>query len=236
MPPNSKMDKLLPPPPPPDSSDTPRLYMTPHLAKRKDGLCPSLFHDVGGNAKPTKEKPGFVHKPYQTNSHLLLQVADKQGVPRVVMELQTIIEAINRALKAMMNDETTKLVASVRFKPDGCIWKMEFDPSHDGANTSYRMEVICQANDGGNKGVTNYYVDSVLIPKLPVDPNPLAPELDGFKAAKAAFERVVIIVRKAIVRLEFPEFPEGCKNKQFREVYQLNARVRVLKFSPKFGR
>jgi hypothetical protein len=27
------------------------------------------------------------------------------------------------------------------------------------------------------------------------------------------------------VRLEFPEFPEGCKGRAFREVYQLNARV-----------
>jgi hypothetical protein len=32
-------------------------------------------------------------------------------------------------------------------------------------------------------------------------------------------------VRKAIVKLEFPEFPEGCKGKPFRDVYQLNARV-----------
>ena len=228
MPPNSKMDKL-PPPPPPDYSETPRLYMTPHLAKRKDGLCPSLFHDVS-NAKPMKEKPGFVHKSYQTNSKLLLKVQDKQGVPREVVELQTIIEAIKRALKAVMNDEKTKQMASMRFNPEGCIWKMEFDPSHGDAHTSYRMEVICQANAGGSKGVTNYYVDSVLIPKRPVDPNPLASELDGYKAAKAVFERVAIIVRKAIVRLELPEFPEGCRNKQFKEVYQLNARVRVSFF------
>ena len=29
-------------------------------------------------------------------------------------------------------------------------------------------------------------------------------------------------VKKALVRVEFPVFPEGCKDKTFREVYQLS--------------
>jgi len=221
MPPNIKMEA----PPPPPGSDTPKLYMTPHLQKRKDGLCPSLFLEYS-TAKPLKEKPGFVHKPYQTNSALLLQIKEKKGYPREMMELQTLIETVNRSLKTMVAESAAsdqKLMAGLRFKPEGCIWKMEFDPSL-GAENTYRMEVICQAN-GGPNGNTTYYVDSVMIPKIPVDPNPLAPPLEGFKAAKAAFDRVALIVRMAIVRLEFPEFPEGCKGKQFREVYQLNARV-----------
>jgi hypothetical protein len=40
-----------------------------------------------------------------------------------------------------------------------------------------------------------------------------------------AFQLVALDVRKALVRVEFPEFEEGCKDKTFREVYQLNARV-----------
>lgn len=40
-----------------------------------------------------------------------------------------------------------------------------------------------------------------------------------------AYENMVLDVRKALVRVEFPVFPEGCKDKTFREVYQLNARV-----------
>ena len=218
------------PPPPPDISDTPRLFMTPHLAKRKDGLCPSLFHEIS-TAKPIKEKPGFMSKPYQTSSNLLLQVKDRKGVPREIMELQTLIEVINRGLKAIVNDDNTKLIASLRFKPEGCIWKMEFDPSLNGADAAYRMEVICQASAGAHD-ITNYYVDSILIPKLPVDPNPLAPPVNGYKPARAAFDRVALIVRKTIVRLEFPEFPEGCKGKQFRDMYQLNARVCLIYVFP----
>ena len=40
-----------------------------------------------------------------------------------------------------------------------------------------------------------------------------------------AFGDMVLDVRKALVRVEFPVFPEGGKEKTFKETYQLNARV-----------
>ena len=49
--------------------------------------------------------------------------------------------------------------------------------------------------------------------------------MKGFREAKSSFDFLVLQVRKAVVKLEFPEFPEGCKGRPFREVYQLNARV-----------
>jgi hypothetical protein len=45
------------------------------------------------------------------------------------------------------------------------------------------------------------------------------------KANLKAFELIALDVKKALVRVEFPMFPEGCRDKTFREVYQLNARV-----------
>jgi hypothetical protein len=48
------------------------------------------------------------------------------------------------------------------------------------------------------------------------------------KANLKAFELIALDVKKALVRVEFPMFPEGCRDKTFREVYQLNARVSVL--------
>lgn len=48
------------------------------------------------------------------------------------------------------------------------------------------------------------------------------------KANLDAFELIALDVKKALVRVEFPIFPEGCREKTFREVYQLNARVRVV--------
>jgi hypothetical protein len=48
------------------------------------------------------------------------------------------------------------------------------------------------------------------------------------KANLKAFELIALDVRKALVRVEFPMFPEGCRDKTFRQVYQLNARVSVV--------
>jgi hypothetical protein len=42
------------------------------------------------------------------------------------------------------------------------------------------------------------------------------------------FTNIGLDVRKSLVRIEFPMFSEGCQDKTFREVYQLNARVSSL--------
>jgi hypothetical protein len=207
------------PPGPPKSSATPRLYLTPQLTKRKDGLCPSLLHQV-----VITDKPGHVSKPYQTSSTLLLQVKEREGVAREVTELQTLVDVINKALKSASKPDQG--IAGVSFKPEGCLWKITFDPSLPCAKT-YKIEVICSANSGGGK-LTNYLINTVLVPRVPVDPNPLAPAVEGFSEAKEIFDALALKVRKSIVRLEFPAFPEGCKGVPFRDVYQLNARVSVV--------
>jgi len=48
---------------------------------------------------------------------------------------------------------------------------------------------------------------------------------------KKMFDEVALSVKKAIVKCEFPEFPEGCKGRPFREVYQLNARLKSGSFA-----
>lgn len=213
------MEKV--PPPPSNSSRTPKLYLTPQIEKRRDGICPSLLTIKEGKDK-SKAPPGGLSKPYRTNSILLLQVKERPNQSREECELKTLADSVSGALKDIVNPDEGEIVA-LAFKPEGCVWKMEFDPSLNSADKHYRIEVILYANM--IDGVTNYEVDTVLIPKVPVDPNPLAPTLKGFKEAKEVYDVLVLSVRKAIVRLEFPEFPEGCKGRPFREVYQLNARV-----------
>jgi len=51
------------------------------------------------------------------------------------------------------------------------------------------------------------------------------------KANMKAYTDIGFDVRKALVRVEFPVFPEGCKEKTFREVYQLNARLKSGSFA-----
>ena len=48
------------------------------------------------------------------------------------------------------------------------------------------------------------------------------------KACTKAFCNIGLDVRKALARVEFPTFPEGCRERTFREVYQLNARVSYI--------
>ena len=186
--------------------------MTPQLAKRKDGLCPSMI------SSSNKEKPGQVSKPYQTNSSLLIQIKERDGMSRETSEIHTIIESITKSLKSIAKPEHG--VNGINFKPEGCIWKVDLVDSK-----AYKMQVVCSAKKGSDN-MTVYIVDTIMIPRGSVDPDPLAPPPKGFKEAKAIFDMVALKVRKAVVRIEFPEFPEGCKGRPFREVYQLNARVR----------
>lgn len=256
------------------------------MAKRKDGLCPSLLQFYGKHQTPYLEKPGHIVKTYQTNSNLLRQIRVPNGLSRAAVELQTIIEVIHRTLRALSSSSSRnsddpseqkkkQLIASVQFNPEGCIWKLAFHSSlGHRADESHCMEFVCCANsalsgeetkvataaetknsddqsycssDDGNiddNGFvpTNYLIKSTLIlivPPLalellddkccPPPPTTLAPPvLDGYKEAKAAFEFVTVAVRKSVVRLEFPDFPHGGKTALFREIYQLNARVRTV--------
>jgi hypothetical protein len=197
----------------------PELYLTPQLKKRRDGLCPSLFL----SSAPAKPVPGGVSKVYRTNSNLLLQVPEREGVSAEVSELQTLVESVTKGLKAVIGP--TKEVAVMDFTPQGSRWNLAFGGGGKLADAAdnYRIEVICKANEV--EGVTNFVLDTLLLPQGEADPNPLAPPMKGYREAKQAFDNIAIAVRKGVVRLEFPEFPEGCKGKAFREVYQLNARV-----------
>jgi len=209
------------PPGPPRS--TPKLYMTPQVAKRRDvGIHPSLLDLSEKVSKGVKQNPGGMNKPYRTKSELLLQIKDTEdGRKKEELEIPNLVESINEAIESIVGPDADLI--SCDFSPSGCEWRLDLNPSLNGADENYRLEVVFFANQ--LQGETNYVVDTLLVPKGPVDPNPLAPPLKGYREAKQTFENLALKVRKAIVRFEFPDFPEGCKGRAFREVYQLNARV-----------
>ena len=197
---------------------SPELYLTPQLKKRRDGLCPSLFNLDEVN----KSVPGGISKQYRTKSNLLLLVPQREGVSAEVLEMQALVESVTQGLKVRVGSE--KDVVSMDFIPQGCRWMLALNEKMNGAGENYRIEVICLANE--INGVINYVIDTIMLPRGAPDPNPLAPPLKGYREAKQAFDLIAIAARKSVVRLEFPEFPEGCKGRAFREVYQLIARVR----------
>ena len=198
------------------------MYMTPHFQKRKDGLCPSFLDFSKNLANGAKYNPGGMNKPYRTNSNLLLQIQDKDGKTKIEREVPILVESIKEAIDEVISAEEQEIVSS-NFIPQGCEFQLELNPKLNDADKNYRIEVILFANEVN--GIMNYVIDTLLITKGEPDPNPLAAPLKGYREAKQTFELVSLKVRKAVVRHEFPEFPEGCKGRAFREVYQLNARV-----------
>jgi hypothetical protein len=135
-------------------------------------------------------------------------------------ELQKIVDSIATTLEELVDrDSGTKDLASMKFQATGCMWALEFNPSLRAS--SHMLEVVCSAcEEGANQG-NAYIVDSSLVCK----DEGASQSTTGFKEAKASFDYVALQVRKAVVRCEFPDFPEGCKGIPFRDVYQLNARV-----------
>ena len=208
----------------PSPPKSPKLYMTPQLQKRKDGLFPSFCDFSRGNSsKGVKKNPGGINKPYRTNLDLLLQIKGDTPEQREEIALTKLVESINEAMDEIIGQDQD--IVSKEFSSSGCEWNLEFNPTLNDADKNYALEVILFCNQV--EGVPNFVCDCLLVPKGDVDPNPLAPPLKGYREAKQTFELLSLIVRKAIVRFEFPDFPEGCQGRPFREVYQLNARVSV---------
>jgi hypothetical protein len=196
----------------------PEIYMTPQLAKRKDGLCPSLLNDEVLQVPTPKGGPSYaaIAKSYQTNTKYLKESI--RELENEAEELKYISDSVNKFLKQHVDGSDD--LASIKFEPKGCTWKVEL--SKKVRDPDYGIQVVCMATDAGDKRTT-FVVDTALVGKN--DKSISSTSLPGFKEAKATFEALSLVVRKAVVRCEFPEFPEGCKGRVFREVYQLNARV-----------
>lgn len=197
----------------------PEIYMTPQLAKRKDGLCPSRLNEEVLKVSTSKgggPSHAAISKSYQTNTKYLTETV--RELENDSEELKLITDSVNKFLKEHVDNSDD--FTSISFEPKGCTWKLELDIDKVKA-PDYRIQVICMAKASGDKRTT-FVVDTTLLGK---SDKISSTSLPGFKEAKATFEATSLVVRKAVVRCEFPEFPEGCKGRIFREVYQLNARV-----------
>lgn len=198
--------------------DDPEIYMTPQLAKRKDGLCPLLLSDNHIQNATAKGGPSHaaMFKSYQTNTkHLTDSVRE---LANDAEELKFIRDSINSLLKTYV--EQSDEIDTLKFEPKGCTWLLEMNEKVGAPD--YRLKITCLARESGTKRTT-FAVDTTLVGKS--SKSLASTSLPGFKEAKSTFEATALVVRKAVVRCEFPEFPEGCKDRAFREVYQLNARV-----------
>lgn len=202
-----------PPPPAPPLGESKQLYLTPILKKRKDGLAPKLL-----NERQT-DTGAAVSKSYRTSSFLLHSLKDCGGDE--AKELQAIVVSVQETLDESVGPD--KDYVDCDFTPQGCSWRLELNHALGGADKNYFIEISCSARQLPGANNTAYEVTTNLTCKHQQD-DKNAP-MKGFREAKSSFDFLVLQVRKAVVKLEFPEFPEGCQGRPFREVYQLNARV-----------
>jgi hypothetical protein len=201
-----------------------KVYLTPQIekqAKRREGLCPSLLMD--GHVSATQSKAGTGHsamtKAYQTNSKFLASTI--RDLENEAEELKFIVESVQKYLSEIVDEKKQKTdLVSLKFQPKGCTWLLELNS--DVGAPDYMITVVCLAKGEGN-GTTTFVVDTNLVG---ISSKSLtSTTLPGFREAKAVLEHTALVVRKGVVRCEFPVFPEGLKGRTFREIYQLNARV-----------
>jgi hypothetical protein len=201
-----------------------KVYLTPQIekqAKRREGLCPSLLMDNHIQASLSKHGNGYtaLTKSYQTNSQFLTSTV--RNLENDAEELKFIVDSVNKYLSEIVDEKKKKTdLVAMKFIPKGCSWILELN--EDVGAPDYILTVCVLAKGDGN-GITTFVVDTNLVGRS--SKTVTSTSLPGFREAKAVLEHTSLVVRKGVVRCEFPVFPEGLKGKTFREIYQLNARV-----------
>lgn len=142
-------------------------------------------------------------------------------------ELERLVHSVSQALVDSKSSygskgDTRYKIADVEFEPNGCTWTATAIP-HD-VDETFTIKLDCseviedsdpEENLSDSKEFKRHYEVNMSRSSVRFDPG----------KAKEIFQLISLDVRKSIVRLDLPEFPEGCKGKVFREIYQLNARV-----------
>lgn len=205
-----------------------KVYLTPQIekqAKRREGLCPSLLMDNHVQASHSKHGNGHtaLTKSYQTNSKFLTSTI--RDVENDAEELKFIVDSVGKYLSEIVDEKKKKTdLVAMKFIPKGCYWVLEMNS--DVGAPDYLLTVNVLAKGEGN-GTTTFVVDTNLVGRS--SKSVTSTSLPGFREAKGVLEHTALVVRKGVVRCEFPVFPEGLKGKTFREIYQLNARVSQVK-------
>jgi hypothetical protein len=133
-------------------------------------------------------------------------------------------------------------IVGMEFFPKGCTWTLDLNPDLGTSNYQIHVTIFArrepkiELNDDDaspeRTGTTTYIVATSLFDKE--DKSLASKRMPGFEQAKETFDLTVLAVRKAVVKCEFPRFPEGLRvvpstgeAKLFKEVYKLKAMVRT---------
>ncbi|KAG7345519.1 serine/threonine protein kinase [Nitzschia inconspicua] len=212
-------------PPPPEV--TGEFYLTPALEKRPDHLCPQLL-DPNYTSCMSDDNGGVwfsrTTAMYRTNSKFLNRSVQKLNDDS--LELEFITGSIMEFLRDLgMNDDN---IIGMEFFAEGCTWVLELNPKLGTPN--YQIHVSCFARREEDTNTTTFIVATSLFDKE--EKSLASSSLPGFKDAKDTFDLTALTVRKAVVKCEFPTFPEGLRvipesgeAKLFKEVYKLRSMI-----------
>lgn len=201
-------------------------YLTRQIAARDDGLSPTKLPANYSSTLHSKDlKPSApLQISYETNSNLLNSAIRDQNDSSA--ELEFLCESISNFLVENVDEEEQQsALVGLDFEVEGCVWKMVLNPSLDAEEFQVHVTLAGKRSQDrkGSVWVTRtalvYADDETEIPKSDVAD---LPELI------ATVEQTALVIRKAIIKCELPEFPEGGKGRRFKEVYKLNAKVSTL--------
>ena len=196
------------------------VYVDDQIGARDDGLCPTkLSDDFTGSL--SKISDTFI-EACQTNSHLMNH--DVREAKNTSTELEFLCKAISRHIIENVDEEDCKTVLiSLDFEAEGCVWKMDVNPELALPGLQIQVRLLAKADEAvGTIWVAQtYMVDTKSTYSGPLSKS----QLKKLGIARIIVEQTSLVIRKAVLRCEFPEFPEGCKGTLFKEVYKLNAKV-----------
>ena len=204
------------------------LYTTPQIEARDDGLCPTKLPDnFSGSLSNSKD----CVISFQTNSQLLNRKVREESDTSA--ELEFICESLSKCILENVDEvEKKSALISLDFKIEGCIWTMDLNPSL--CTDGLQIQVTLLARNDEQKG-TIWATETSLVYVNGENVVVAKEEAQKYPTSRAALEQTALVIRKAVLKCEFPEFPEGGKGRRFKQVYKLNAKVRTLE-KPTFTR
>ena len=198
-------------------------YLDEKIRARDDGLAPTkLPDDYTGTTAETDLR---LILSYQTKSQLLNRnVREKKDTSA---ELEFICESISKSvLENVDEDEKNSALVSLDFEIEGCVWKMDLNPSLAASDFQIHVTLLAMA---GDEGVGTIWVTQTYLVDINGDIMTKSLINKKYPLARAALEQTALVIRKAVIKCEFPEFPEGGKGRPFKKVYKLNAKVSLRK-------
>lgn len=199
-------------------------YVTNQIAARDDGLRPMKLPDsYSGTIMDIKHQTpdGALTVSYESNSRQFkLEIRELKDSS---VELEYVCEAISKFIMENVDEEEQQsALVGLDFEIEGCIWKISLNPDLGASDMQIHVTLAAKKHSDGTS--TTWVAQTSLV-HMKDETVVSKSELEENSTVTAAFMQTSLVIRKAILSCEFPEFPEGGKDKRFKEVYKLNAKV-----------